>query len=271
MDKTKLETKVKSLAPWYHRIDFGNGLITEGKKFSYGDGLIRDQSLTFELYEPHLPKDFHGLRVLDLGANACGLSIEFAKRGADVVAVEPVEEAAVQAELVIAHFGLADKIVLHRLDLFDVLPLGKFDIICYLGLAYHIRHPQLALDMLSNICTKYLLASTQTIPGEEMTMLNRIVHPKHKARFKQGRLVGWEPTEALFQRMVHSAGFVDCTLLSTSPHSIETKDRILGNRSYFIAKAGACPHPLPFMSQTEAKKATLTFRQRCARFFSTRG
>jgi len=66
---------------WYHRIDLGDGLVTPGD---------RNQSLVFSLYADLLPRDLSGCSVLDLGANACGLSIEFAKRGASVVAIEKI-------------------------------------------------------------------------------------------------------------------------------------------------------------------------------------
>jgi hypothetical protein len=49
------------LAPWYHRIDLGDGLVTPG---------TRNQGLVFDLYRELLPSDLSGLTVLDLGANA---------------------------------------------------------------------------------------------------------------------------------------------------------------------------------------------------------
>jgi SAM-dependent methyltransferase len=207
--------------------------------------LYRDQSLTFDLYKNHIPSDLTGLKVLDLGANACGFSIEFAKRGAQVVAVELEEKFINQAKFIVDYFGLADKITIECTDLYRALSFGKFDIICYVGLSYHIRHPQLALDMLSNICTGWLLASSQTITGSDLAMVNRASKSCNRV---SGELHGWEPTETLFQEMIFHAGFVDCKLLSTSPHPGETDNRILGNRSYYIARAGSVT-ALPFVNE----------------------
>jgi tRNA (mo5U34)-methyltransferase len=92
--------RITALGNWYHRIDLGNGVVTPG---------IRNQALVFNVYEKHLPA-ISGLRVLDLGANACGLSIEFAKRGASVVAVERSPVYVEQARFVVSHLGLSDRI-----------------------------------------------------------------------------------------------------------------------------------------------------------------
>ncbi len=232
---SELVERISSLGKWYHRIDMGGGVFTPGD---------RNQTLTFNLFAPHLPHDMTGMRVLDLGANACGLSVEFAKRGATVVAVEHSVTYCRQAQFVIDHFGLSDKISIEKTDLFNVLSLGTFDIVAYVGLSYHIRYPQLALDMLTHSCSGTLLVSTQTIPGDSLTTVNRARHTPGRAR---GELYGWEPTETLFLDMIEHAGFVNATLLSTAPHPGEDAENKLGNRSYFIAKAGRKTE-LPFIS-----------------------
>lgn len=240
-DNNELVEKLNALGKWYHRIDLGNGIFTPGD---------RNQTLTYDLYKDELPADLTGLRVLDLGANACGLSVEFAKRGADVVAVELSVTFTRQAEFVVNHFGLSDRVKIIRCDLFDVLDLGQFDIVAYVGLFYHIRYPQLSLDMLTSVCNGKLLASTQTIPGPGLHMVNRA--QKWAKDRKLGELYGWEPTEQLFTDMLAHAGFQNIKLLSTSPHPGETPGNILGNRSYFIADAGSVTK-VPFANKVVTK------------------
>ena len=167
-----MTTIPSGLGDWYHRIDLGNGIITPGD---------RDQSLTFDLYEPLLPP-LKGLRVLDIGANACGLSLEFARRGASVVAIERSPTYIKQANFVVKELQLNRQIEICQCDIFDAIDLGDFDIISYVGLSYHLRYPQLALDMLSNICKVSLLTSTQTIPGDTYEMRNRVVNFNHVNR-----------------------------------------------------------------------------------------
>ena len=209
----------------------------------------RDQSLVFALYESHLPADVGGLRVLDLGANACGLSIEFAKRGAQVTAVEYSRHYLTQAQFVLEATGLSDRVELLLGDVYSIGGLEpRYDIVCYVGLAYHLRHPQLALDLIAHRCRGTLLASSQTIGGSGLTMTNRAAShpaPGHTlADRPRGFLWGWEPTEELFLDMIAAAGFADAEIVSTSPHRGETEGRRCGNRTYCVATATTRPAPV---------------------------
>jgi 2-polyprenyl-3-methyl-5-hydroxy-6-metoxy-1,4-benzoquinol methylase len=232
-----LEDTIEALAHWYHRIDLGLGLVTPGKN---------NMSLVFDLYRDRLPDSLEGMTVLDLGSNAGGLSIEFARRGAKVTSLELDERYASQAEFLTEHFGLQDRIEIHCGDLYSLLKLdSQFDIVCYVGLSYHLRHPQLALDLLSRVCRGQLLVSSQTIEGHDLTMSNRARRLEHRS---QSVLYGWEPTETLFASMIAHAGFLNTALVSTMPHRGELPPvSICGNRSYFIAEAAAEPMLLPFV------------------------
>jgi 2-polyprenyl-3-methyl-5-hydroxy-6-metoxy-1,4-benzoquinol methylase len=230
------ERAFEELGDWYHRIDLRDGRVTPGD---------RNQALVFDFYRPHLPSDLTGLEVLDLGANAGGLSVEFAARGAQVLAIETRDEYLAQAEYVVGVLGLQDQITLQQADFYDCFDLGQFDIVCFLGLVYHLRHPQLALDMLGRLCRGTLLASSQTIPSDGLVMQNRATRIEGRSL---GAIVGWEPTEELFREMIAHAGFRNPRLVSRKPHVGESPGNICGNRSYFIADAGE-PRMLPFLDR----------------------
>lgn len=247
-DKSIHET-LRVLGPWHHRIDLPGGVVTPG---------TRDPKLVFDLFAARLPDDLDGLSVLDLGANACGLSIEFAMRGANVVAVELGRNYVRQAEFVLAMLGLDDRVEVQQGDVYSALRQNRtFDIVCYLGLGFHLRHPQLALDMLTRLCDAHFLTSSQTIEGDELIMSNR-AH-RHAER-EMGALHGWEPTEALLGEMIAHSGFRNVEIVSTSPHSGETFDRVCGNRSYFHAFAAPRAHPLPFVDDDFVGRSEQTNR-----------
>lgn len=213
--------RLRALGDWYHRIELGGGLVTPGD---------RNQALTYSLYQRYLPPDLTGLSVLDLGANACGLSIEFAKRGALFTAIERADQYIEQARFVVDHFGLSDRISIHKADVHEMTRFGTFDIVACVGLVYHLRHPQLALDQLGHVTRKHLIISTQTTEGDALTLTSRGA--------KRGAFSAtWEPTEPAFEGMLRSAGFRDVALVSTKPHPGESPGNILGNRSYFYAQA----------------------------------
>lgn len=232
-----MSSSAEAFGRWYHRIELPDGTVTPGD---------RDQSLVFDLYRPHLPSDLTDCTVLDLGANAGGLAIEFARRGAHVTAMDYSIHYLKQAEFVLQATGLADRVDLRLGNAFAVGSLAQtFDIVCYVGLSYHLRHPQLALDLLSHRCKELLLASSQTIVGDELNMRNRaMAHPAPGHTLKDrplGFLAGWEPTEQLFLDMMASAGFQNPTVVSTAPHPGETAGRKCGNRTYCVAGAATAP------------------------------
>lgn len=230
---------------WYHRVELPDGTVTPGD---------RDQSLVYRLYEPYLPESLEGCTVLDLGANACGLSVEFARRGAQVTAVEYNRHYLTQAEFVLDATGCRDRVKLLLGNVFAIGALEqRFDIVCYVGLAYHVRHPQLALDLISHRCRGTLLASSQTIAGAGLMMTNRaMTHPAPGRTLGDrpvGFLWGWEPTEKLFVEMIASAGFQNPRVVSTSPHAGEAPGRMCGNRTYCIADAAVKPAPVALLNE----------------------
>jgi SAM-dependent methyltransferase len=209
---------------WYHRIDFGNGLITTGD---------RNQELTYNVLSKMLPDNLEGKTVLDCGANACGLSVEFAKRGATVVAIEQSEYYVKQANMVIDHFGLKDKITVLTRDIYDLSDIGQFDIVACVGLIYHLRYPQLLLDALSTKCKDLFFVSTQIHGTENFVMRNRAANQRDPKDV--GTLYGYEPSEAMFVEMISSAGFNNVKMLSRHPHEGASVGNTLGNFVYYGA------------------------------------
>ena len=235
----ELRARIDEFGSWYHYVDFGNGVVTPGD---------RDQSLVFEMYRNHIPADLTSMTVLDLGANAAGLSIEFARRGATVTAVEAAGRYCEQARLVVEEFDVADRVEIVQGDVYSLAHWSiQFDIVCYVGLSYHLRYPQLALDMLSHLCRGQLICSTQTIAGDSSEMHNRA---RHLVDRDLDVLYGWEPTETLFLSMISQAGFQNAELISTAPHTGEREGHLCGNRSYFPADAPVDPAALPFMDDS---------------------
>jgi 2-polyprenyl-3-methyl-5-hydroxy-6-metoxy-1,4-benzoquinol methylase len=100
--------------------------------------------------EPHIP-DFaefarwKGKRVLEIG---CGLgtdTINFARAGAQVTAVDLSEKSLEMARKRAEVFGLADRITFIQADsehLSEFVPAGKFDLIYSFGVIHHTPHPE---------------------------------------------------------------------------------------------------------------------------------
>lgn len=149
-----LQARVEAMPFWYHRIELPGGVITPGWA-----PLVADQY--------NIPADMKGLRVLDVGAWDGYWTFEALKRGAaevcaiddfsdnlgDLQSVPRVKWATF--DLCASAFGYrTDRVQRVEMSVYDVTPerLGMFDIVFFFGTLYHLRHPLLALDLLSAVC-----------------------------------------------------------------------------------------------------------------------
>lgn len=121
---------------WYHSIELPNGDIIRGVQS------IEQQKLRVRQFP--IPDDLRGKRVLDIGAWDGWFSFEMEKRGASVVAVDAVRN----DRLLQARELLGSKVEYHVRDVYDLSTddLGVFDIVLFLGVLYHLKHPMLALE-----------------------------------------------------------------------------------------------------------------------------
>lgn len=121
---------------WYHSIELSDGTVT--------DGLIPLERLKARVAMMPIPADLRGKRVLDIGAWDGWFSFEMERRGADVVAVDCVEIENFQY----AHDARQSKVEYRILDVMELSSreLGYFDIVLFLGVLYHLKHPLLGLE-----------------------------------------------------------------------------------------------------------------------------
>ena len=121
---------------WWHSFELPDGRRIEG--VNPIEGLKRRLAL-FPIAD-----DLTGKRVLDIGAWDGWFSFEMERRGAEVVAVDCVESQKFRE----IHRILGSKIDYRILDVYELTPerLGYFDIVLFLGVLYHLKHPLLALE-----------------------------------------------------------------------------------------------------------------------------
>ena len=192
-----------------------------------------------------------GKRVLDIGANTFGLSIEIARAGAAVVAIEPdpynwyfrLVETIVNE--VIARENLS--LTISKAGLFDADRFGAFDTVLLLGIIYHFRDPQYLLDFLSTLDTTDVIVSTQTAPGDDLALHNRRNPGTLPDNFFSDDVVlsGWHPTHALFRRMLEWAGFHNITALTDPQFNFPKRPAPgLTNSAYYRATKTSTTDPV---------------------------
>jgi SAM-dependent methyltransferase len=184
--------------------------------------------------------EWKGMRVLDIGACNGGLSIELARLGAHVHAVEPNPVARRQ-------FAYAYDLVRQKEDLsiqfeegtlFSLDRTKRYDIVMFLGLVYHFRYPQLVLDYLGGFNADQFIISSQTHKSEHLVMQNR---KEATPQFYSNQpLAGYHPSRPLLRAMIEWAGFRNVRECVTPQTGRDFEDRVhqVTNSAYFVCEKG---------------------------------
>lgn len=165
LPREEIEARVKALGPWFHNMDLA-GVRTAPDHF-LGDY----PNVKFQGFAHALPADMTGKSVLDLGTNGGFYALEMKRRGASrVLATDHDEDYLAQARFAAEVLGL--DVEFRALDVYDVGALGeRFDLVIFMGVLYHLRHPLLALDLIREYVAGDLLLyqSLQRGSQEEVT------------------------------------------------------------------------------------------------------
>ena len=103
--------------------------------------------------EPHIPRfaefaRWNGKKVLEIGCGIGTDTINFARAGAQVTAVDLSDESLAVAKRRAAVFDLEDRITFYRADaerLSETVPVDAYDLVYSFGVIHHTPHPQEAL------------------------------------------------------------------------------------------------------------------------------
>jgi tRNA (mo5U34)-methyltransferase len=216
--REEIERRVRELGDWFQNIDL-LGVPTAPAHF-LGDY----PSLKWKKFAHLLPADMSGMSVLDIGCNAGFHSFEVKRRGADrVVAFDWDDYYLNQARFAAEVLGHED-IEFRRMSVFDVASLGeKFDLVLFMGIIYHLRHPLLALDLIHEHAAKDLVLYQSLQRGSseiepladdydfwETEIFERPSYPRLnfvEKKYSHDETNWWIPNAACSAAMLRSAGF----------------------------------------------------------------
>jgi len=142
IEESRRQIERLSRLGWYHSIELPGGSVIEGHQ------TIRQ--LRTRIRQFPIPEDLTGKRVLDIGAWDGWFSFEMERRGAQVLALDSTRN----TRLLEAKKLLGSRIEYHIGDICRVTSkdLGTFDIVLFLGVLYHVKHPLLALENVCGMC-----------------------------------------------------------------------------------------------------------------------
>jgi tRNA (mo5U34)-methyltransferase len=200
---------------WFHTIDLGDGIVTRG----------RDESAR-KLGWISLPRDLRGRSVLDVGAWDGFFSFACERRGAErVVALdgpawrEPAwgpGRFGTKAGFELARRALGSSVEDVELELEDISPetVGRFDVVLFLGVLYHLKHPWVALERVASVCDGLLIVETHA------DLLD--VRRPAMALYPGDEVAGdasnwWGPNVAALRAMLLEEGFASVEVVHREP------------------------------------------------------
>ncbi|ARJ70497.1 TIGR04290 family methyltransferase [Paracoccus contaminans] len=158
MNDCRIAQTVERLGPWFHNLHL------DGIETAPGHFLGDYPADKFARFAHLLPADLTGRTVLDIGCNAGFYSFEMARRGAArVLGIDSDPRYLEQARFAASTLG-ATRVEFRQLGVYDVAALGeRFDLVIFMGVLYHLRHPLLALDLIrEHVAGDMLLFQTLT-------------------------------------------------------------------------------------------------------------
>ncbi len=213
-----IRRRIEELGPWFQNMRLG-GVETAPDHF-LGDY----PAFKWKGFAEVVPEDLSGRTVLDIGCNAGFYALEMKRRGAErVVGIDSDPRYLAQAELAAEVEGLP--LELREMSIYDVKTLGeRFDLVIFMGVLYHLRHPLLALDLIREHAARDLLLFQTLQRGAPLAMEPASDYDfddpslfedagAPRLHFIERSFAGdptnwWAPNRAASEAMLRSAGFV---------------------------------------------------------------
>jgi tRNA (mo5U34)-methyltransferase len=186
---------------WFHSFDFGNGLVAKGAK-----------SLEYLKGESEAilgPIDLAGRSVLDIGTFNGHYAFEAERRGAArVVAADKWEwrhELGSRESFEIAHHLKGSAAEPLEIDPPEITTaIGKFDVVLYLGVFYHLIEPIFCTRRIAECATRLMIVETH---------IDALDNPKPAMNFYPGAELNndpsnwWGPNPSMIFELMRACGF----------------------------------------------------------------
>ena len=195
--KTTLEEAkalVAGVRHWHHAFEIFPGLVTPG---TYDPKILLDKM--------RLPSDLSGLRVLDIGTADGFFSLQLARRGANVVAID--YRGKQDHGYYVMELLNSVQIEYHRMNVYELADkdIGQFDIVLFMGVLYHLPDMLRALHLIRQCCHGTLFVETHSE--------NDFCRDVAAARYYPGSTLNndhtnfWAPNRLCALDMLHDTGF----------------------------------------------------------------
>ncbi|MBX3388220.1 MAG: DUF1698 domain-containing protein [Phycisphaeraceae bacterium] len=225
-DSRVLQARIDRIPLWHHQYELPGGVWTKGP-FRPAD----------RLHRIGLPERLDGMTVLDVGAWDGFYTFECERRGAQVTSADTwnPEHFVTSEGYAVAHRVLRSKAKPIRVSVHDLDPAvhGKFDLVLFLGVLYHLTNPFEALQRLRAVTKKTLIVET----ASDMRLANGPALGFYSGSELASDDTNWfAPNAKALVGMCRAAGFREARL-----HWQLSLSRAIGRAAYRLVRYGANP------------------------------
>jgi len=195
VDHQTARSLVASVSHWHHTFEIFPGITTPG---SYAPQFLLDRL--------HLPDDLSGVRVLDIGTADGFFALKLAQRGAKVVAIDYRKKEDHGFHIMEA---LNDVDIEYRqMNVYDLSPelLGKFDIVLFLGVLYHLPDLWRALQVARSCCQERGIIFIESHVDTECDPSIPVARYHPRSSLAGDYTNYWSPNRACLLELVHDCG-----------------------------------------------------------------
>jgi tRNA (mo5U34)-methyltransferase len=198
---------------WWHSFELPDGSTVEG--------VCPLDGLKNRLAQFPISHDLTGKRILDIGAWDGFFTFELEKRGAEVMAVDCWDNPRFR----LMRGMLGSRADYRVYDVYDLSPsnVGRFDIVIFFGVLYHLKHPLLALERVCALSTdlvavdSFVVKETRELATE---LARKPVMEFYETDDMGGMTDNWSgPNVSCLAAMCRAAGFARVQPLALLEHS----------------------------------------------------
>jgi tRNA (mo5U34)-methyltransferase len=198
----------RSETGWWHSFELPDGRLVEG--------VSTLESQRLRLAQFPIPERLNGKRVLDIGTWDGWFAFEMERRGADVVAIDCWDNPRLRE----MHVKLGSHIDYRQLDVYELTPesVGRFDIVLFMGVLYHLKHPLLALERVCALTTDFAAIDSFVLTEHRLAgvrVQDRVMLEFYETDEFGGQTTNWcAPTVPCLLAFCRTAGFARVELQS---------------------------------------------------------
>jgi tRNA (mo5U34)-methyltransferase len=194
---------------WWHSFELPDGRVLTGVNSLES---LRNRIAQFPIHA-----NLTGKRVLDIGAWDGWFSFEMERRGAQVVALDCWDNPRFRD----MHLIYNSRVEYVQMDVMEIAPetIGRFDLVLFLGVLYHLKHPLLALEKVCSV-TKEMAAVDSFVLRNEFDPDAQPVLEFYETDEMEGQTDNWvAPNLACLMAMCRTAGFARVEFRGVLPYS----------------------------------------------------